>query len=233
MILPPDHPTRFIETIGVAPDGTMPLAPYHLSRLSETLTEEMLRPPGVTVREVPVGLRSEVELLTLFRENRPAEMAEQYKLRIVYSREGIDDITVTPYHYDIRRLRRVWLYDLPKRFDYHRKYLDRSLFEEIASDLPDRETVVLLLREDCVTDTTFTNVCFRHAETGIWETPDTPLLAGTRRASYLRGGEIRETHITLDDLRSDRYDALTLINALNPLGKVVLPVTAIDPIVRH
>lgn len=233
MTISKDYPTRFIETIGIWADGTIPLASYHLSRVSGTLAEEMLLHPSASVRGLPAGLRSEGELQKLFRQNRPAETAEQYKLRIVYSSDGIDDITVTPYRYDIRRLQRVRLYGLPDRFDYHRKYLDRRLFDEISADLPDRETVALLIRDGCITDTTFTNVCFRHTETGIWETPDTPLLAGTRRAAYLRRDEIRTAHITVDDLRSDRYDALTLINALNPLGRVILPLAAIDPIVRH
>ena len=74
---------RYIETISVERSEAIPLAAYHLRRVRETLGEE------------PDFLRSEEQLLRLFRAHRPAEEAEQYKLRLVYSAAGIEEVSVT------------------------------------------------------------------------------------------------------------------------------------------
>lgn len=211
--------TYYIETIGVEEGDRMPLAMYHLRRVRETL------------HEVPPFLSSEEQLRALLRAARPDGAAAPLKMRIVYSSAGINEVTVTPYTYDIRTVRRLQLYRVSDRYRYDRKYLDRSLLDHIASSLPDHETVALLIRGDRVTDTTFTNVCLRRA--GQWETPDRPLLEGTRRRSYLESGEIRAVPVTIDDLLGGRWSEISLINALNPLGRLILPVTSIrGPIIE-
>ncbi len=211
--------TYYIETIGVEEGERMPLAAYHLRRVRETL------------HEVPPFLSSEEQLRALLRAARPDGAAAPLKMRIVYSSIGIDEVTVTPYTYDIRTVRRLQLYRVPDDYQYDRKYLDRSLLDHIASSLPDHETLALLIRGDRVTDTTFTNVCLRRA--GQWETPDRPLLEGTRRRSYLESGEIRAVPVTIDDLLGGRWSEISLINALNPLGRLILPVTSIrGPIIE-
>ena len=211
--------TYYIETIGVEEGDRMPLAMYHLRRVSETL------------REVPPFLSTEEQLRALLRAARPEGAAAPLKMRIVYSSAGIDEVTVTPYTYDIRTVRRLQLYRVPDGYRYDRKYLDRTLLDSIASSLPDHETVALLIRGDRVTDTTFTNICLRRA--GRWETPDRPLLEGTRRRSYLESGEISAVSVTIDDLLGGRWSEISLMNALNPLGRLILPVTAIrGPIIE-
>ena len=211
--------TYYIETIGVEEGDRMPLAMYHLRRVSETLCG------------VPPFLSSEEQLRALLRAARPEGAAAPLKMRIVYSSVGIDEVTVTPYTYDIRTVRRLQLYRVPDGYRYDRKYLDRTLLDSIASSLPDHETVALLIRGDRVTDTTFTNICLRRA--GRWETPDRPLLEGTRRRSYLESGEISAVPVTIDDLLGGRWSEISLINALNPLGRLILPITAIrGPIIE-
>ena len=209
----------YIETIGVEEGDRMPLAMYHLRRVRETL------------HEVPPFLSSEEQLRALLRAARRDGAAAPLKMRIVYSSAGINEVTVTPYTYDIRTVRRLQLYGVPDDYQYDRKYLDRSLLNHIASSLPDHETVALLILGDRVTDTTFTNVCLRRA--GRWETPDRPLLEGTRRRSYLESGEIRAVPVTIDDLLGGRWSEISLINALNPLGRLILPITSIrGPIIE-
>lgn len=126
--------TYYIETIGVEEGDRMPLAMYHLRRVSETLCG------------VPPFLSSEEQLRTLLRAARPDGVDAPLKMRIVYSSSGIADVTVTPYTYDIRRVRRLQLYRVPDSYRYDRKYLDRTLLDRIASSLPDHETVALLIR---------------------------------------------------------------------------------------
>lgn len=203
---------RYIETISVERSEAIPLAAYHLRRVRETLGEE------------PDFLRSEGQLVRLFRANRPAEEAEQYKLRLVYSAAGIEEVSVNPYTYDIRRVRRLQLVELPSDYRYDRKYLDRELLDRIAASLPDHETVALLTQGGRVTDTTFTNVCLRHDDR--WETPDRPLLEGTRRRSYLDAGAITAVPVSVSELLSGRWREISLINAMNPLGRMILPITS-------
>ena len=47
---------------------------------------------------------------------------------------------------------------------------------------------------------------------GVWHTPSTYLLPGTRRASLLRLNKIRETEINYHDL--ENFTELKLINAM-------------------
>ena len=76
--------TYYIETIGVEEGDRMPLAMYHLRRVSETLCG------------VPPFLSTEEQLRALLRAARPEGAAAPLKMRIVYSSVGIDEVTVTP-----------------------------------------------------------------------------------------------------------------------------------------
>ena len=62
-----------------------------------------------------------------------------------------------------------------------------------------------------VTDSSYANVVFRDIN-GNWVTPLTYLLPGTRRASLLQRGLIKETIITYMDL--NKYVEVKLINAM-------------------
>lgn len=114
--------------------------------------------------------------------------------------------------------------ELPSDYRYDRKYLDRELLDRIAASLPDHETVALLTQGGRVTDTTFTNVCLRRD--GRWETPDRPLLEGTRRRSYLDAGAVSAVPVSVSELLAGRWREISLINAMNPLGRMTLPITS-------
>ena len=114
--------------------------------------------------------------------------------------------------------------ELPSDYRYDRKYLDRELLDRIAASLPDHETVALLTQGGRVTDTTFTNVCLRRD--GRWESPDVPLLEGTRRRSYLDAGAISAVSVSVSELLAGRWSEISLINAMNPLGRMILPITS-------
>lgn len=203
----------FIETISVE-GGRIPLAPYHLRRVRETLGG------------APSFLSSPADLDRIARALRPGP--GQYKLRLLYSREGIEDASLAPYSFDIGRVRHLRPLLIPADYRYDRKYADRQLLDRVAASLPDSQTVALLVQEGRVTDTTFTNVCFRECAGGEWVTPSRPLLRGTRRQQYLDEGRIRPAEVTLEALLAGRWSEAALINALNPLGRCILPLSALE-----
>lgn len=196
---------KYIETISVEPGRRIPLAEYHLRRMREALGGE-----------IPFELSL---------DRLATESPVQQKLRFIYDETGIYDVTIEPYRYDIRQVEYLRLMALPEYYSYDRKYLNRRRLDQIASEMPDPETVALLVQRGHITDTTFTNVCLL-GDDG-WETPDRPLLPGTRRQYYLDRGVIRPVEVTLYDLLHGRWHHISLINALNPLGKCLLPMSPV------
>lgn len=95
-------------------------------------------------------------------------------------------------------------------FDYAFKYVDRSAFNQLKSDLPS-STELILTKDGVVTDTTFSNLVFQHRD-GKWFTPRQPLLEGTQREFLLDEEVIEERNILAKDLKS--YTHFKLINAM-------------------
>ena len=83
---------------------------------------------------------------------------------------------------------------------------------------------VIIVKDGYITDTSYTNLCFFDGTT--WFTPDTPLLPGTMRQRLLDQGIIKEKSIPLSDL--NKYQSISLINAMMDLGELVIPVSKIQ-----
>jgi len=142
-----------------------------------------------------------------------------YKIHIEYNGEGISEITQSEYKIrDIRSLRLVNADDA----EYSYKYADRSALMKLQQSRQDSDEVIIV-RNGCLTDTSYSNIAL-HNDSG-WFTPDKPLLPGTMRRSLIDQGLLSATEITLDNLNN--YDTICLINAMMPLGRLVLPVSAI------
>lgn len=135
-----------------------------------------------------------------------------YKCRISY---GLDlgPITFSPYHQQLITSIRPVTID----YSYPYKTNDREMLQASYQER-DGADEVLLVREGLITDTSYHNVVCWYGDKRV--TPEVPLLPGTMRAKLLRQGRIHTGRLTLDDLRA--ADQVGLINALNPLGKVVL-----------
>ena len=141
------------------------------------------------------------------------------KIHIEYNGEGISEITQSEYKIrDIRSLRLVNADDA----EYSYKYADRSALMKLQQSRQDSDEVIIV-RNGCLTDTSYSNIAL-HNKHG-WFTPDKPLLPGTMRRSLIDKGLLSATEITLDNLND--YDTICLINAMMPLGRLVLPVSAI------
>jgi 4-amino-4-deoxychorismate lyase len=141
------------------------------------------------------------------------------KIHIEYNGEGISEITQSEYKIrDIRSLRLVNADDA----EYSYKYADRSALMKLQQSRQDSDEVIIV-RNGCLTDTSYSNIAL-HNKHG-WFTPDKPLLPGTMRRSLIDQGLLSATEITLGNLND--YDTICLINAMMPLGRLVLPISAI------
>ena len=142
-----------------------------------------------------------------------------YKIHIEYNGEGISEITRSEYKIrDIRSLRLVNADDA----EYSYKYADRSTLMKLQQSRQNSDEVIIV-RNGCLTDTSYSNIAL-HNDSG-WFTPDKPLLPGTMRRSLIDKGLLSAIDIKPEHLHN--YDTICLINAMMPLGRLVLPVSAI------
>ena len=194
---------QYIETIRVI-DGCICNLAYHEQRMNRT-RKEML---GLTELLRIVDLLKAVSL--------PMECS---KLRFVYDKEGIHDITCTPYiRKEINSLHLV--YD--NNISYPYKSTDRSALNELKKQQGDCDEI-LIVRDNHLTDTSYTNIALYDGEQ--WFTPSTPLLCGTMRQRLLDCGLLQEREIMVSDIPNYQY--ISLFNAMIPLGEVILTVDKI------
>ncbi|MBM6992422.1 MAG: aminotransferase class IV [Prevotella sp.] len=137
------------------------------------------------------------------------------KLRFLYDASHFYDIDCTPY--EMRRVDSLKIVS-DATIDYPFKREDRDDLNRLRT-LRDQCDDVLIVKDNHITDTSYTNVAFFD---GLhWITPDTPLLPGTRREYLLDTQKIIEEEITLSDI--SRFTHLAMFNAMIDLGELVIP----------
>lgn len=193
----------FVETIRIM-DGEAMLLDRHAERLNRTRLHFW---PGCA----PIAASCLVDGLTF----GPG----LHKLRVVYGEHGIEHREAAPYVVrPVRSLQLVVADDI----DYTWKSTDRRALTRVRAMAPEADEVIIV-RHGCVTDTSYTNLCFFDGTT--WFTPDTPLLRGTMRQHLLDSGTIRERRILSTDL--PQFRQVALINAMMPLSTLVLATACI------
>lgn len=183
----------FIETIQVFQGNLLNLA-YHQERFERTRVEALglkHHPRLSEVILVPKGLEHGV-----------------FKCRVSYHKE----ISLVEYErYQARAVRSLKMV-YSDSIDYGFKYSDRGELNKLFSQRQECDDIVVV-KNGYVSDSFVANVVFWDG--AFWVTPDTPLLAGTMRASLLARDLIRESKITPEDI--DKFRKLKLINAMNDL----------------
>ena len=175
---------QYIETLRVV-DGCVCNLAYHEQRMNRT-RKEMLGQPE------PLHIADLLKAVSL-----PMECS---KLRFVYDKEGIHDITCTPYTCrEIRSLHLVYADNI----SYPYKSTDRSALNELKKS--------------------YTNIALYDGEQ--WFTPSTPLLCGTMRQRLLDCGLLQEREISVSDIPNYQY--ISLFNAMISLGEIILPIDRI------
>ncbi len=136
----------------------------------------------------------------------PPELAESNKIKcsVVYHKEII---SVRYSDYRPKTINSLKLVEAD--LDYSFKYSDRAALKALLQEKGDCDEV-LIVKNNCITDTSFSNVFFR--KENEFFTPDTYLLNGIKRQKLLLEKRICERPITVDDLRY--FDKIYLINAM-------------------
>lgn len=213
----------FVETICIVNGKAMNLH-LHVQRLNRT--RQHFWPGCEDMDEHHVQQRLAQCLLQLSPDASPSLQSPRdawhhcrVKARVVYDKRGIIDCTAEPYTMRrVETLKMVAADDI----DYSWKSTDRSALAHIRAMAPEADEVIIV-KHGCITDTSYTNLCFFDGTT--WLTPDTPLLPGTMRQHLLDIGIIHERRILATDI--PHFQQVALINAMIPLGDLVLPTTCI------
>lgn len=192
----------FIETIKVV-NRIAANAQLHLNRAAFTILHhfgELTEPPFINlIKDIPDPENS-------------MQRDMVYKLRVVYTNNNFS-YSLEPYKpREIKTLKIVEGGDI----DYRFKYEDRRALNILAAKRGECDDI-LIVKNGCVTDTSYGNILFSHLDNPVWGrdvflTPSSPLLRGTKRESYLKSGNIKERELRMEDIR--RYKSFFMINSM-------------------
>lgn len=188
---------QFVETIKIA-NGKPSNLPYHQARMERTIRHFF---PNLALNAMP----SLQDLIT------PDENMTLVKARVVYGADGVELIEYAPY--SMRPIRSLQVV-CDDTISYNYKSCDRSQLNALAAKKGDCDEIIIV-KNNLVTDTSFTNLAI--SDGNCWLTPRQPLLLGTKRASLLNQGLIKEADITVDDLK--RAERVRLFNAMIDFGE--------------
>lgn len=192
---------RFIETIQVC-NGELQNLVCHNRRMNET-------------RKALLGATEELDIQD-YVGNCPTDGC--HKFRVIYDKE-ICEVTLSSYTMRlVHSLRLVY----SNTIDYRYKSTDRKELEELYALRGDQDDV-LIVRNRFLTDTSIANVALE--KKGVWYTPRTPLLKGTKRALLLEQGVLTELDIPVDEIYS--YSRISLFNAMIDFKCLILDTTSI------
>ena len=190
----------FIETIRIEKGKAVNLS-YHEQRLN------------ATYRHIFGNILPAKEIC-LANHVCPAPDMDNMKCRVIYGRNGITEITYTPYIIrPIRSLRMVYDDDI----EYAYKSTDRTFLNRLFARRGQQDDI-LIIRHGLLTDTSIANIAL--FDGAHWHTPCHPLLQGTCRASLIDLGVLHEADITPDML--SRFSRARLFNAMTGWGTVEL-----------
>lgn len=188
---------QFVETIKIA-NGKPSNLPYHQARMERTIRHFF---PNLALRSMPC-----LEKLIAASDDMAL-----VKARVVYGADGVELIEYAPYSMRTISSLQVVCDDT---ISYSYKSCDRSQLNALAAKKGDCDEIIIV-KNNLVTNTSFTNLAL--SDGNCWLTPRQPLLLGTKRASLLNQGLIKEADITAYDLK--RAERVRLFNAMIDFGE--------------
>ena len=194
---------QFVETIKIFKKKIYNLN-YHQLRLLDTFQRFY---PGYQPHD----------LLKIF-SNIKIPSNKLLKARFLYNQSDFK-LEISPYKHKIIKCLKIVYADY---INYEYKFLDRQIFTKLLNNLTYCNEI-LIVKKGYITDTSFSNIVFFDGKD--WFTPTTYLLPGTFRQFLLDSGKIKETKITINDLK--KYSYFKLINSLLSWDLQPLPIQKI------
>ena len=182
--------SRFIESVKIE-DQKAFLLDLHQKRVNQTFAH--------------FGKEGSIDLAKIFK-NLEHDEDGLYKLRIVYDLDKKFTTQLIPYA--IPEIENFQLVE-NNSYDYSFKFEDRKEFERMKTKAKTEEIIVV--KNNHITDTSYTNILFLKGKE--WFTPTTYLLNGVMRQHLLHEKKIKETEITLQNIKE--FSHFQLINAMN------------------
>ncbi|WP_169680869.1 aminotransferase class IV [Marinigracilibium pacificum] len=179
-----------------------PLLKYHQSRINRTFDFYFPDCKPIDLEKV------------LSKQELP-QKKDKYKIRLVYDQK-LREISINKYiPKKISSLRLIETSDL----DYSFKFEDRKRLMHLYDQRNEADDIVII-KEGKVTDSSYSNLVFKKGEE--YFTPLNPLLKGTRREKLLEDRTISTIDFNVRDL--DKFESVTLINAMLELGEIEIPI---------
>ena len=182
--------SRFIESIKIE-DQKAFLLDLHQKRVNQTFAH--------------FGKEGSIDLTKIFK-NLEHDEDGLYKLRIVYDLDKKFTTQLIPYA--IPEIEKFQLVE-NNSYDYSFIFEDRKEFERMKTKAKTEEIIVV--KNNHITDTSYSNILFLKGKE--WFTPTTYLLNGVMRQHLLHEKKIKETEITLQNIKE--FSHFQLINAMN------------------
>ena len=182
--------SQFIESIKIE-DQEVFLLELHQKRVNATFAH--------------FGMENSIDLDKIIKDLKIDEDGF-FKLRIVYDLNRNYKTQLIPY-----AVAEIDSFQLVENntYDYAFKFEDRKEFERMKTKAKTEE--IIIVKNNCITDTSYTNLLFLKDEK--WYTPSTYLLNGVMRQHLLATKKIKETEITLQNIKE--FTHFQLINSMN------------------
>ena len=182
--------SQFIESIKIE-DQEVFLLELHQKRVNATFAH--------------FGMENSIDLAKIIKDLKIDEDGF-FKLRIVYDLNRNYKTQLIPY-----AVAEIDSFQLVENntYDYAFKFEDRKEFERMKTKAKTEE--IIIVKNNCITDTSYTNLLFLKDEK--WYTPSTYLLNGVMRQHLLATKKIKETEITLQNIKE--FTHFQLINSMN------------------
>ena len=172
-------------------NGILQNLEYHQSRMNRSMDELFPQAPKINLEKV-----------VSIPENCVSGV---FKIRVLYG-SSVEKIEIEHYYFrTIQSLKVVH----HKSVDYHLKYTDRQILQELFGRRGDCDDIIII-KNGVVTDSFAANLLFYDGEK--WFTPTIPLLKGTKRQLLLDRGIIFEGEIREADIPG--FQKVGLINAM-------------------
>ncbi|WP_288377564.1 aminotransferase class IV [uncultured Chryseobacterium sp.] len=182
--------SQFIESIKVE-DQEVFLLDLHQKRVNQTFSH--------------FGKEDSIDLIKIYK-NLQHDEDGLFKLRIAYDLDKRIRTQMIPYA--IPEIHDFKLVE-NNSFDYSFKFEDRKELDKMKMKAKAEE--IIIVKNNHITDTSFSNLLFLKGKD--WFTPSTYLLNGVQRQHLLKHKKIKETEITLQNLK--QFTHFQIINALN------------------